>query len=162
MLSNPSKPALALFSSYIAAIEDSVGSNLFRKLYYRIDDKDIDVLDDGDLSCAVYVTTILYMFDLIGERHTTVTETIKDLIASGWYKTKEPGVGVLIHWDYKIKNDGTRGTNRHLGFYIDEQTAVSNSSVAKMIIKHPPNRPVSHDSDAERDILAYYWHEKLN
>jgi hypothetical protein len=162
MSSKPSKPELALFPSYIAAIENSVGSNLFRKLYYRIDGKDLDVLDDGDLSCAVYVTTILYMFDLIGERHTTVTETIKDLIASSWYEIQEPRPGALMHWDYKIKNDGTRGTNRHVGFYLDEQSAVSNSSVAKMVVKHPPKRPVSHDSDGERDILAYYWHDKLN
>ena len=156
------KPQLDLFRSYVAAIENSVGTNMFRSLYYRIDGTPLDVLDNGDLSCAVYVTSILYLFDLIGERHTTVSETIKDIEASGWYTIPMPRTGALMHWDYKIKNDGTRGTNRHVGFYIDESAAISSSAKTKTIERHPPNRPVTVDSDADREILAYYWHNKLN
>lgn len=156
------KPQLDVFRSYIAAIENSVGTNLFRNLYFRIDGKGIDVLDDGDLSCAVYVTSILYLFDLVGERHTTVVETIKDIEVSGWHTIGTPRTGALIFWDYKIKNDGSRGTNRHIGFYLDENTAVSNSAKTKMVERHHPKRPVTIDSDADRAILAFYWHDKLN
>ena len=61
------KPKLEIFTSYLKTIENSVNSNIFRNLYYKIGRKTIDVLDDGDLSCANYVTTILYIFGLIKE-----------------------------------------------------------------------------------------------
>ena len=55
------KPKLEIFTSYLKTIENSVDSNIFRNLYYKIGRKTIDVLDNGDLSCANYVTTILYI-----------------------------------------------------------------------------------------------------
>ena len=156
------KPRLDLFRSYVAAIENSVGTNLFRKMYFHIDGESIDVLDDGDLSCAVYVSAVLYLFGLIRELHTTVKETVRDIQEKGWYEIKEPRKGALILWDFAIKNTGTPGTNRHIGFYIDEHSAVSNSAKTKRVELHPPGRPVTVDSDIDRKILAYYWHDKLN
>src|SRR5260221_511027 len=97
------KPTLALFDSYIATIDDSIGSNLFRHLYFKIGGDIIDVLEDGDLSCAVFVTTILYLFGLISERHTTVNGTIEDVEASGWRKIEAPRKGALILWGFKKK-----------------------------------------------------------
>ena len=92
------KPKLEIFPSYIKAIENSVGSNMFRNLYFRIGDEVVDVLDDGDLSCAIYVTTILYIFGLIKERHTTVVATIEDILKLGWYEIKDARRGALILW----------------------------------------------------------------
>ncbi|MDE2021814.1 MAG: hypothetical protein KGI71_02745, partial [Patescibacteria group bacterium] len=60
MSSKRVKPALKLFPSYSAAVQNSIGTNLFRSLYYRINGKTIDVLDNGDLSCAVFVSSVLY------------------------------------------------------------------------------------------------------
>lgn len=154
-------PKFETFPSYLATIQDSVGSSMFRKRYYRIDGKVIDVLDDGDLACAEYVTNILYLFDLIAERHTTVNETVRDIGESGWYEIAEPKKGALLLWGFKKKDDGTQGKHRHVGFYIDPETAVSNDSDSRIIWKHHPTYGTFESGETRRDILAYYWHDKL-
>ncbi len=161
MSSNETRPVLALLPSYLAAIRNSVGSNLFRNEYYLIEGKIIDVLDDGDLSCAVFVTAILYLFDLIGERHTTVKQTLLDLKASGWYEIKEPKAGAIIHWGFKKKDDGTQGKHHHVGFYIDSESAISNDSDTRVVVKHHPTYGTFESGETRRDILAYYWNDKL-
>ena len=156
------KPKLELLPSYLKAIENSVNSNLFRSLYYRIDGEIIDVLYDGDLSCAIYVTTILFLFGLIKERHTTIKATLDDLIESGWYKIKRPRKGAVTIWDYRKKEDGTLGTHWHLGFYINKETAVSNVFSARIVQSHHPTFGKSENGKPQRKILTYYWNKKLN
>ncbi len=156
------KPRLEIFISYTKAIENSIGSNLFRNLYFRIEGEVIDVLDDGDLSCAIYVTTILYIFGLIKERHTTVVATIEDILQSGWYEIEKPKNGAIILWGYKKKDDGTQGKHRHLGFFIDNETAISNDSSTRVVAKHHPTFGTFSNGKAKREILAYYWNDKLN
>lgn len=155
------KPPFDVSRSYLRTIENSVGSNLFRSLYYHIDGNSIDVLDDGDLSCATYVTSILYLFDLIKERHTTVNETVRDIEESGWYNITEPKKGAIILWGFKKKDDGTQGKHRHVGFYIDSDTAISNDSDTRVVIKHHPTYGTLPNGEARRDILAFYWHDAL-
>jgi hypothetical protein len=58
-------------------IKNSVGSKLFRNSFFLIDGKKQDVLRNGDLSCAIYVSSILRLMDLIPEIHTTVKGTVK-------------------------------------------------------------------------------------
>lgn len=156
------KPELLVFLSYLQCIENSVGTNLFRKLYFRINGNAIDVLEDGDLSCAMYVSSILYLFGLIAERHTTVVGTIEDIQKSGWYEIKAPRKGALMLWGLKKKDDGTQGKHRHVGFYIDEQTAISNSSDTRVVAQHHPTFGTFPSGEVRRDILAYYWNDKLN
>lgn len=156
------KPALDLFASYMAAVENSVGSNLFRNLYFKIKGESIDVLEDGDLSCAVFVTSLLYLFDLIEEKHTTVNGTIEDIEKFGWYKITEPKKGAIILWGFKKKDDGTQGKHRHVGFYIDEETAISNDSDSRVVWKHHPTYGTFPNGETKRDIQALYWHDKLN
>lgn len=156
------KPKLEVFRSYIATIENSVGSNLFRNLYFRINRKAVDVLEDGDLSCANYVTSVLYLFGLIRERHATVIGTIKDLQQSGWRKIKKPRKGAVVLWDFKKNNDGTAGKHRHLGFYIDKKIAISNSSSKRIVARHHPTFGKFPNGEVRRDILVYYWNDTLN
>jgi len=156
------KPELQIFLSYIKAVENSVGSSFFRNLYFRINDEPFDVLEDGDLSCATYVTTVLYIFGLIQERHTTVNSTIADMALSGWYEIKDPRKGAIILWSFKKKDDGTQGKHRHVGFYINNETAISNDSTTRVIARHHPTYGTFPNGEARRDILAYYWNDKLN
>ncbi|HEX8994058.1 MAG TPA: hypothetical protein VF803_02290 [Candidatus Paceibacterota bacterium] len=155
------KPTLAVFPSYIAMIENSVGTNLFRNRYYTIRGETIDVLEDGDLSCAVFVTSILHHFDLVEEVHTTVIGGVEDLERSGWQKISEPRKGAIILWGFKKKDDGTQGKHRHLGFYLDEQSAVSNDSDSRVVWKHHPTYGAFGSGEARRDIEALYWHPTL-
>lgn len=156
------KPKLEIFRSYIKTIENSVGSNLFRNLYFCIGGKALDVLEDGDLSCANYVTAILYLFDLTKKRHTTVTNTLKDIEKSGWYEIKKPRKGALILWGYKKKDDGTQGKHRHVGFFINNKTAISNDSSTRVVVRHHPTFGKFPSGEVRREILAYYWNDKLN
>jgi hypothetical protein len=154
-------PPFELFTSYLAMIENSPGTNMFRHRYYTVWGESLDVLDDGDLSCAVFVTSVLYMFDLIGEIHTKVSESIKDLHASGWFVIKEPRPGAVIQWGFKRKDEGTQGRHNHLGFYLDTETAVSNESLPMgHVISHHPTYGTL-DGEPRRSIVAYWWHPAL-
>jgi hypothetical protein len=160
-MSEPAKPRLDVYKSYLAAIEGSVGTSAYRKMYFVINGEPLDVLEDGDLSCAVFVTSILYLFDLITERHTTVNSTIEDARASGWYEIKEPKGGALILWGFKKKDGGTQGKHRHVGFYLDAENAVSNDSDTRIVTRHHPTFGTFPSGEARRDIVAYYWHDAL-
>ncbi len=162
MDTNTTKPELALFRSYRAMIENSVGANLFRNLFFHINGEIIDVLDDGDLSCAMFVTSILHPFGLIQEIHTTVNATIEDLEASGWHEISEPREGAIILWGFKKKDDGTQGKHRHVGFYIDQETAISNSSSERVPARHHPTYGTFPNGEVRRDIQVYYWHPRFD
>lgn len=156
------KPTLAVFQSYLKTIENSVGSNMFRNVFVRKDDELVDVADDGTLSCAVYVSSVLRIFGLIKEPHATIASTLTDMEESGWHEITEPRPGAVVFWDYDTLADGTRSQNRHLGFYIDSQTAVSNSTKSGSVARHHPTYGTLANGNARRAVLAYYWHDKLN
>ncbi len=155
-------PELDIFRSYLATIETSVGSNMFRHLYFSIDGEVQDMLEDGNLSCANYVSSVLLLSDLIQRRHVTVNGTLKDCIESGWHEILEPRKGALVLWDVENGNEGTQGKHRHVGFYIDGETAISNSSDERIIVRHHPTFGTLPNGEARRAVQAYYWHDKLN
>lgn len=157
-----SKPELALFQSYVAMIQNSVGARIYKNLYFRINGDVIDVLEDGDLSCAMFVSTLLHTFGLIKELHTTVNGTIEDLLQNGWTNIDEPRKGAVVLWGFKKKDDGTQGKHRHVGFYIDEQTCISNDSDSRVVWTHHPTYGTFPSGEARRDIQAYYWHPLLD
>lgn len=156
------KPTLALFPSYLSAIRNSVGTSLFRSLYFDIKGETIDVLEDGDLACASYVSGILLLFGLIKERHTTVNGTIEDMRASGWYDIPELREGAVLVWGFKKRDDGTQGKHRHLGFYINAELAISNSSDKRVIDEHHPTYGTFPSGEARRDIQFVLWNDRLN
>ena len=129
-------------------IENSVSAKLFRNNYFFIDGKSKDVLRNGELSCAFYISSILYLLKLIKDLHTTVKGTLKDLEKSGWYEIKKPKKGAIILWDKN--NEG----HYHLGFYWDKEKAISNVSFQKS--------PFFHSLKYQnRKILAFYYHQEL-
>jgi len=130
-------------------IENSIGSKLFRNNYFFIDNKlqSKDILKNGQLSCAFYVSSLLYLTKLISDLHTTVKGTIKDLEKSGWYKIDKPKKGAIVLWD---KKNG----HYHIGFYWDKNKAVSNNSFKKIPSFHNLNYQ-------DRKILDFYFHKDL-
>lgn len=123
---NTEKPELLIFENYIATIKASLGTKIFRNLYFRINNKKVDVLRDGDLSCAFFVSTVLKLFGLIGEIHTTVIGTVQDLKILGWKRIEKPRLGAIIVYGPKKFKSGE--THKHIGFYIGGNKAISNSS----------------------------------
>ena len=149
-----------IFDTYIAVIKNSVGSKMFRNFYAKVDGKKSDIMKNGDLSCAWFVSSLLYLFKLIKDAHATVNGTIKDLQQSGWKKIKKPKIGNVIVWE-KI-DFGNKDFHKHIGFYIGNNKAIStsNSKKGQPIIHHwtygiKRNKPV-------RKVKAIFWHKKLN
>ncbi|MCI0597759.1 hypothetical protein L0Y34_01670 [Candidatus Parcubacteria bacterium] len=140
-----------VFHSYLAMIENSVGTNAYRNGYFQVNGELTDILRDGELSCAYFVSTVLHAFYLIKERHTMTVGTLRDMHASGWYEISEPKRGAVVHWGPK-KDDLEK--HPHIGFCLDPDTAVSTNSGTRMVATHLLQF-------GERDILAYFWHEKL-
>ena len=146
-----------LKESYLKAIENSVGSKLFRNLYFKSRDKKIDVLQNGNLSCAIFVSWILRNFYLIEDNHTMVSRLISDLKKSNWQKIKKPKLGAVLVWDTKI---GKTGPHKHIGFYIGESKAISSSSTKKIPAKHHWTFG-SKNGKPVRKVEEIWWHKKL-
>ncbi len=152
-----------LFDTYIAIIKNSVGSKIFRNSYAKVNGKKKDILRNGKLSCAFFVSSILALFPLFGlikyPPHGTVDGTIRDLEESGWEKIKNPKVGSILVWE-KI-DYGNKNFHKHIGFYIGGSKAISTSNVkhGKPTIHHwtygiKGNQPI-------RKVEAIFWNKKL-
>ncbi len=150
---------LLIKDSYLKTIENSIGSKLFRNLYFKSKNpgKKIDVLQNGNLSCAVFVSWILKNFYFIKELHTTFDGTIRDLKKSGWQKIKKPRIGAVLVWEAK---KGANGWHKHNGFYIGKNLAISNSSKFKIPIKHHWTYGPKNDKNYRR-VIEIWWHKKL-
>ncbi|MCA9359983.1 hypothetical protein H6781_00710 [Candidatus Nomurabacteria bacterium] len=152
---------LVLKETFIAWVEGSVGSNQYRNVYVR---KDMyrtrhDVIDDGDLACALYVSSMLHSFNLInGGIHTTVSLTEKDMVESGWVRVPKPVSSCVVVWDEKIGDDGT--SHRHIGICLNRKMAVSNCPVSKSPQKHGIHDLLDHEG-RRRKVLTYYAHREL-
>src|SRR3989344_1417424 len=147
------KVTLRQFDTYIAMIENSVGSFMFKNIYVNVEEAKKDATEDGRLSCAFYVSAILYMTKYIKDMHATVASTIKDLKESGWEAVTEPVPGSVIVW--KVGPQDTNG-HPHIGFYMGDNHAISNDSLKK--------HPTKHDwkYDGKREVEMILWNPKIN
>lgn len=142
------------FETYIALIQNSLGTTMFRNVYALVNGKKKDILEDGELSCAYYVSSILRIHGLIGQIHTTVAGTIKDLEKSGWKHAKKPSLGSVLVWEPGAESNG----HGHIGFYLGNDVAVSNSSKKGLITKHHATYGNS-TSGPKRPIVAIYTYK---
>ncbi len=117
-----------VYHSYIAMIEDSVGSRMWQRNYALVDGKKTDVTNRGELSCAYYVSTILATFRLIENHHLLVSSLLADMNRSGWKEVKRPEVGDVILWGPKNNSSGGEEHN-HVGFYMGGRKAIANNYV---------------------------------
>ncbi len=125
---------------------------------YFVDD--VDVLKNGDLSCAFYVSSLLHIFGLIDRAHFTVDGTEFAMKNAGWVEIKKLKPGCVIFWE-PIIQDGNH--HRHIGFYIGENQAISNRSSLQAVGEH-----ALHYSGLDKDnkrkkakINRLYWHKSL-
>lgn len=143
-----------ILDTYLSTIKNSVGSKMFRNLYAKVKGKKKDITENGNLSCALYVSSILYLYKLIKDIHATVDGTLKDLQNSGWREIKNPKVGCVIVWDKVCF--GSNNTHKHIGFYIRDNTAISNNSKEGCIAEH------NWCFNGERQVTTLLWNSKLD
>ena len=150
-----------LYKNYTAVIKNSVDSRMFRHLYAKVDGKEKDLLKNGNLSCAFFASAILYWFQLIKKPHATVSGTIKDMEKSGWRKIKSPRPGSVLIWEPKeFDEGGVKASYLHMGFYIGNNRAVSNSTKVGMPKTHHWTYGAK-KSKPTRKIEAAFWHKRL-
>lgn len=139
-------------------IENSVGSRMFSRLFLRKGRVERDILEDGRLACAYFVSSVLAMFGLVKSQHATVSGLVADLEKSGWYKIVRPKVGAVMLWE-PADQDGT--INRHVGFCVSKDEAISNSSSMKRVQRHHLRYGLV-GKRPKRKIEAVYWHPMLD
>lgn len=143
-----------IFKSYLKVIENSVNTNIFRNYYAKIRGKIVDAMQDGYVSCAFFVSSILLIFNLIKNVHWTVEGTVKDLENHGWYRIRKVRKGCVLVWETVI---GVKDKlpHKHIGFYIGNYQAVSNNP--------KKGRPTCHHYtfNNKRKIEAIYWNKSL-
>lgn len=145
-------------------IQNSPGSRLFRHSYMLVKGRKTDILKNGELSCSFFVSSLLSLSPSLkliqNPPHSTVVGTIKDMKRMGWKEAKKLRPGSVILWESLAKNGHVKSGNKHLGFYIGGNKAVSNSSKARTPIIHHvtfgqiKGKPV-------RRIEEIFWNKKL-
>lgn len=148
--------------NYLAMIENAAKSEnwLFRNFYIEQGGKTRDILENGGLSCAVFGSSILYLFNSvlefmgkdhwIGFTHANCTSTEKDMIQYGWKEISNLETGAVIFWEVL---DG----NSHMGFYVGNDEAISNDSRGNGF----PHKH-HYTYNGTRKIVKIYWHPVLD
>lgn len=165
----------AMISNLIRGRE---GTLIFRNLFAKLDDgTEVDLLDNGRLSCAVSVSGVLLLNGLISGMHATVDSVEKDLLQSGWAELEtgkdwlntawqdiqpllKDKIGAIIIWEKQAGKDGAE--HRHIGFYADDDFAISNDpNNYHMPMKHHITFGISGMTGFRR-IEKVYWHPILD
>jgi len=152
---NEQKIELRLLDSYLATIENSIGTKMFRNLYADVKGKKIDITENGENSCALFASSILVMFGLLKRRHATVKGTLKSMKRSRWAKIKRPKTGAVLIWGPWEKNG-----HSHMGFYVKDNMAMSNSSKNGTPAKHHWTYGIK-NGKPKRPIESIWWHKSL-
>ncbi len=154
--------------NYLTMIENAAkGENwMFRNFYISENGVEKDVLEDGGLSCAVFVSSILYFHNSLLEFlkkphwikfiHSNVLSVEKDMLENGWYEIKELKSGAVIVWEKKLGNDDNI-MHSHNGFCISDTEAISNSSKTTGF---PWRHHITYNGS--RQIEKIYWHSNLD
>lgn len=144
--------------TFLTLVKKSAGTEMFRQIFAEVDGREVDITENGNLSCAFYVSGLLAIFGLIDKIHATVSGTRKAMEAAGWIETTEMMPGAVLVWDKP--QDGSHN-HQHIGFYLGEEQAISNIwQEGKPEIHHFTFGLES--AGTHRPIIAIYIHEKLH
>ena len=148
--------------TYLSVLLNAPGTKMFRCLWALTDSGKEDLLDDGKKACAVFASSVLFLFGLAQSRRATVDGFERDLIASGWKKAAEPVSGDVIFWEPRMQA-GHR--NKHVGFYICRDMAVSTDwntgSVRAHHMTYGVKKRGKNAGNPVRRITAIYTHDFL-
>ena len=140
--------------SYLKIILNSQGVHFWRNFYIKKGDRKEDILENGDLSCAFFVSTILLIFGLIDKVHFTVEGTFKAMKQKGWREIKKLKPGSVLIWE---KQKG----HKHIGFFIGKNSTISNLAKSKTPQRHHLTFCKTKKGQPIRKIEKILWHKKL-
>lgn len=145
------------FETFVRAAENAPGTGLFRSLIVRNEaGKEIDVLQDGEYSCAYFVSSLLLLAKFLSEPCTTVDSLEKRLTEAWWEKRGTDGIlaGDVLIWERETFSDGT--SNRHAGIAISATEAVSTSYIIKNVERHHITFGSNPDKSPKRSIESVF------
>ena len=141
------------FRTYLAMLENSPGTRLFNSLYVRSADggEVRDVFNNGEFSCAGFVTSVLTLSGLLESPSATVDTAERRLRELGWEEVAPNAAekGDIVFWAPAQYPDGSG--HRHMGFALSASEAVSTDSIEKQVMRHPISR--SEEREGKRLLL---------
>lgn len=140
-------------------IEASCGSTQFRRLYAEVDGTEVDILRDGQVSCAVFVSALLVMAELLPKMCATVSGLERQLQANGWQQVDTVSPGAVIIWEASAQASGEE--HLHAGFALSAEEAVSHSDKGRVPEKHHYTFGVTSSGAPVRAIERVYIHRDL-
>lgn len=153
MKNRQQKVTRLVFETYLAVIKNSLGSKLFRNFYAKVNGNRRDIMRNGELSCAFYVSSILALFKFIKGVHGTVDATVKDLQKSGWKEISKPTVGSVVVWGKK--DFGHHNIHKHIGFFVGHGQTISHRYEFRCPVRH------HWTFNAKRKVEMILWNQKL-
>ena len=151
------KIKILIFDSYLSVIKRSPGTKMFQSLFIELQKKKKDIMNEGDLSCAYFVSSILMLFKFLKSNHAVVLSTIEDMKKSGWERIKLSNLkeGDVLVWEKTEDKKGDYEKNHyHIGFYIGNNRAISNSTSKKCPVEH------HYTYNGKRKIIScWHWPE---
>ena len=146
--------------TYLQMIRNSPGTELFRSMFVSFNNsEEVDILRDGDYSCAFFVSSILRLCGMQSRTHTTVKSVREVLLYSGdWDQVTGPGAcvepGDVVIWEKIQFEDGSE--NEHIGFALSRTEAVSTSYKEKKVVRHHLTSGINHDGSPIRRVIAVF------
>jgi hypothetical protein len=145
------------YQNYLQMIKGGRGSQMFRHVYVLENNRKKDILRNGELSCAYFVSSILKIFGLVNPKtspHVTVDGTIRDMLKNGWRPTKKLKPGNVLVWEDKKFPDGE--IHKHMGFYLGDYRTISNSGKKGVPVIHHFTYGQTKNGQPKRKILFRY------
>jgi hypothetical protein len=145
--------------TYLKMLENSVDTKLFNSVFvkYRDSGKVVDILNNGEFSCAFFVSGLLSLNQMLQRPHTTIKTLRAKLGADNkWQEVKINDVepGDVLFWDFVTFPDGSK--NEHVGFALNKEEAVSTDYINHNIYKHHITFGVTEAGQAKRGITGVY------
>lgn len=136
--------------TYLKMIENSIGTKIFNSIFAEVEGQEKDLLNDGEFSCAVFVSGILLLNQMLEKGRSTVDSLEKDLEESDSFEEikSDPQPGDILFWEKVRYEDGSE--NRHVGFTLSNTEAVSTDYVPKQVIKHPINKEIENSGETRK------------
>lgn len=146
--------------TFLALARGSEGANMFRSLFADPEDGSaIDILKDGQVSCAFYVSSLLVLVSQLPTPHATVSGLEKKLQEKGWEAISDPIPGSILFWVSQKQADGD--PHEHVGIYLGNDEAISHSDKALTPTRHHYTFGGTRETPG-RAIRAIYTHKFLS
>jgi hypothetical protein len=123
----------------IQMVKNAPDARLFNSLFVRYKDTGAvkDVCNDGEYSCAFFVSSLLALTGYLEKPHATVAGLRAKMLELPHTKiatTEEILPGDIIFWEKIIFEDGSE--NEHVGFALGNSRAVSTSFKKQCVVEH--------------------------